>query len=136
MRLIARSLFNGTTEQLIARVEAFRAARVAHASTIGQPAPREEDFIESLCDSAEPYEVEPEPVVVPPPTPEELAAIAAEAARKATFESAIGVDTIIAQLKAMTAAEFDIWWDANVTNAAQAIAVLKRLTRLMVVRLL
>jgi len=139
MKTIPYSLFNGTTEQLIARVEAFRAARAAHASTVGAPAPREEDFVESLCDSGEPYEVAPEPVVVPPPPPPtqaELDAQAAEAARREAFETTIRGDSIVSQLKGMTATEFDAWWDANVTNAAQAITILKRLTRLIIVRLL
>ena len=35
-----------------------------------------------------------------------------------------------------TNAQFDMWWDANVTNAAQAIGALKRLTKLVIRRLL
>jgi hypothetical protein len=139
MKTIPYSLFNGTTEQLITRVEAFRAARIAHASTVGAPAPREEDFVEFLCDLQEPYGVEPKPVVMPPslpPTQAELDAQAAEVVRRETFESTIRGDSIVTQLKGMTAAEFDAWWDINVTNAAQAIAILKRLTRLIIVRLL
>ena len=60
----------------------------------------------------------------------------AEEARKAGVDAAIGADATIAQLKAMTAAEFDTWWAANVTNAAQAINVLKRVTRVVIRRLL
>lgn len=48
---------------------------------------------------------------------------------------ALASDTTLQQLKGMTSAEFDTWWDANVTNAAQAIAVLKRLAKLVIRRL-
>lgn len=61
---------------------------------------------------------------------------AAEAARKAGIDAAIGGDTTIASLKAMTSAEYDTWWAANVTNAAQAIGVLKRVCRVVIRRVL
>jgi hypothetical protein len=64
------------------------------------------------------------------------AASLAEAARKSSIESAIASDTTVASLKAMTNAEFDTWWAANVTNAAQAINVLKRVTRVVIRRVL
>lgn len=67
-----------------------------------------------------------------PPTPEELA----EIARRESLRSAIDGDGIIQNLRTMTAAQFDAWWDANVTNAAQAITVLKRLVKLIIFRLL
>lgn len=51
--------------------------------------------------------------------------------RLAAIDDSIKQDNIIAQIKAMTTAEFDAWWAANVTNAAQAIGVLKRVVRIM-----
>jgi hypothetical protein len=62
--------------------------------------------------------------------------IQAEATREAGLDAAIDGDTTIQQLKAMTNAEFNTWWDANVTTAAQAIAVLKRLARVIIRRVL
>lgn len=59
-----------------------------------------------------------------------------EQARLAEFDAAIKGDTTIAQLKAMTNAEFDAWWDANIDTAAKAIAVLKRLARVIIRRVL
>ena len=61
---------------------------------------------------------------------------AREAVREAAIDSAIAGDATIAQLKGMTNAEFDAWWAANVTTAAQAIAVLKRLARVIIRRVL
>lgn len=42
----------------------------------------------------------------------------------------------LAQLKAMDNAAFSNWYNANVTNAAQAMALLKLLTRVIVRRVL
>lgn len=67
-----------------------------------------------------------------PPTPEQVA----NAARLEELSAAISADTQITALKTMTNAQFDVWWDANVTTAAQAIAVLKHLVRVMIQRLL
>ena len=73
---------------------------------------------------------------------EEAAWLAGEPARVAertrleSLDTAIGNDGVIQTLKSMTAAQFDTWWDANVTNAAQAIGVLKRLVKLVIRRLL
>jgi hypothetical protein len=64
------------------------------------------------------------------------AAIPAKQVRDADMDTAIAGDTVVAQLKAMTSAEFDTWWAANVTNAAQAIGVLKRLARVVIRKLL
>jgi hypothetical protein len=68
-------------------------------------------------------------------TPEELAADT-EQARLVAVDSTIASDNIVASLKKMTNAEFDAWWSANVTTAAQAIAVLKRITRVVIRRVL
>lgn len=65
-----------------------------------------------------------------------IAAAAANAARLSELGATIDADTTISALKAITNAEFNAWWDANVTNAAQAIAVLKRLVRVMIRRVL
>lgn len=59
-----------------------------------------------------------------------------EAARIAAVESAISSDSTVSSLKAMTNAEFDAWWSANVTNLAQAGNVLKRVTRIVLRRVL
>lgn len=64
------------------------------------------------------------------------AAIPAKQVRDADIDTAIAGDSVVAQLKAMTTAEFDTWWAANVTTAAQAINVLKRVTRLVIRKLL
>lgn len=64
------------------------------------------------------------------------ATVPAEIVRDQAIDAAIAGDTTIAQLKAMTAAEFDTWWAANVTTAAQAITVLKRIARLVIRKLL
>ncbi len=68
------------------------------------------------------------------------AAEQAEAGRLAAIDAAnagfaFGGQTL-AQLKAMTNAQFDTWWAANVTNAAQAIAVLKLVARALLRRVL
>ena len=64
------------------------------------------------------------------------AARAAEKHRQADLDTAITGDAQLAAFKAMSNAEFDTWWAANVTNAAQAIAVLKRLAKLVIRRVL
>jgi hypothetical protein len=74
MKTIARTQFNGTPEQLAARVEDFEAALTAHAKTVGVPAPLEVDWIEALVRTGEPYELEPPPQEPTPPTAEEVAA--------------------------------------------------------------
>ena len=60
----------------------------------------------------------------------------AEADRKAGLDSAVDSDSTLNSFKAMTNAEFNTWWDANVTTSAQAIEVLKRLARLIIRRVL
>lgn len=62
--------------------------------------------------------------------------ITGEPARLAAVDTAIVQDNIIQQIKVMTPAEYDAWWAANVTTAAQAIAVLKRVVRVICRRLL
>lgn len=63
-------------------------------------------------------------------------ALQAEADRKATLDTAVSTDTQLNAFKSMSKAEFDTWWAANVTNAAQAIAVLKKLALLIIRRVL
>jgi hypothetical protein len=83
------------------------------------------------------------------PTPDSLtdaavfAARSLEASRLGTIDGAIAANTLgsvtpktVAELKAMTAAEFSPWFDANVTSAAQAIALLKRLALIIIRRVL
>lgn len=66
----------------------------------------------------------------------EEAAKEPERQRIAAIEAEIIGDTILAALKAMTAAEFDTWWAANVTTLAQANNVLKRIARVLLRRVL
>tara|TARA_R110000803_G_scaffold83015_1_gene149191 strand:- start:144 stop:605 length:462 start_codon:yes stop_codon:yes gene_type:complete len=55
-----------------------------------------------------------------------------EAARIAELDNVVSTDTVVNNFKAMTNAEFNAWWTANVTNASDAIGVLKRVTRTMI----
>ena len=59
-----------------------------------------------------------------------------EVLRRQDLDQAIGADAQIAALKAMTNAEYGAWFDANVTNAAQAIGLLKRVVRVLIRRVL
>jgi hypothetical protein len=52
---------------------------------------------------------------------------AAREAREASFDAGISNDQTLQAFRNMTREEFNAWWDANVTNAQQAIGVLKRL---------
>lgn len=61
---------------------------------------------------------------------------AAEKAVADEADAAIKQDAVIVSIKAMTQAEYDAWWAANVTNAAQAIGVLKRVVRVLCRRVL
>lgn len=70
-----------------------------------------------------------------------LDAQTSDATRLAAIDSAIAAATVgtvtpqtIAQLKAMTAAQFGTWFDANFTTAAQCIALLKALVRVLIRR--
>ncbi len=70
-------------------------------------------------------------------------ASSADASRLQSIDDAISSTSIgqvqpatIAQLKAMTNAQFSSWFDANFTTAAQAIALLKALSRVIVRRVL
>jgi hypothetical protein len=47
----------GTQAAVQKRIDDFKAALVAHAQTEGVPAPREDDLIEQLARSGEPFEV-------------------------------------------------------------------------------
>lgn len=73
---------------------------------------------------------------------EETAWATGQSARDATearilsLQTAINDDSVIQNIKSMTASQFDAWWDANVTNATQAIAVLKRIVKIIIFRLL
>lgn len=60
----------------------------------------------------------------------------AEAARTASMDTAIKNDGVLQNLKTLSAAEFDLWWENNITNANQAIQVLKRLVKLIIRKLL
>ncbi len=60
----------------------------------------------------------------------------AEEQRQAALDDAIHNDATLAQLKAMTPAQFDTWWTANITNQATLNAFVKRLARVVIRRLL
>jgi len=51
------------------------------------------------------------------------------------LDTEINNDTVLSNLKSMTNAEFNAYWSANVTTAAQANQVLKRLARLVIRKL-
>jgi len=131
MITVPRTLFAGTLAELQTRVQAFKDARTAHGGTVGVPAPREADFIERLASTGEAYDIE-DPLAVIPPTPVEQA----EIDRRNSFRSAIAGDSVLTQLKAMSNTEFEAWWDSNVTSAAAVIAILKRLVRVVILRIL
>ena len=75
-----------------------------------------------------------ESAIVPPPAPtaDEIKKIAI----REGLESSVSGDSIIKSLKGMDQNEFDAWWTANVNNAAQAIGLLKRLVRILLLRVL
>lgn len=59
-----------------------------------------------------------------------------ERQRLAAHDAAIVGDATVQLLRGMTVAEFDTWWAANVTTVAQASNVLKRVTRVVLRRVL
>lgn len=63
---VTKQQFNGTTEELQARVAAFTAAKVAHTATKGVPAPLEDDVVMHLAAAGQEFAVvelvEPTPV--------------------------------------------------------------------------
>jgi len=101
MQTIPRTLFNGTTLQLQERLASFQQALEDHKFTKGVPAPREEDFIEHLARTKEPFEVEPERVQ---PSAEQLKA-AQIATKRATALFAIRRADIEAAAAAQRAEE-------------------------------
>lgn len=62
------ALFGGAAA-LQARVDAFKAALVAHAHTVGVAAPTEDPFVEQIARSGDTIEVLPAPAPPPPPPP-------------------------------------------------------------------
>jgi hypothetical protein len=81
------------------------------------------------------------------PTPAEAfvdpAVVAADTVRENAIDSNIASTSVgavqpatILQLQAMTVAQYSAWFDANFTTAAQAIGLLKRLTLIVIRRLL
>jgi hypothetical protein len=85
--IIPRGNFTGTWAEMLARIDAFRAAKIAHASTVGVPAPMEHDTIMAAAqaDTVERGSGWPEdaPPPLPEPTPEEIAAAERQAAIQA-----------------------------------------------------
>ena len=76
----------------------------------------------------------PSPVVKAPPepSPQPTAEQIATATRRKSFLDAIVADPQLSQIKALDKDAFDLWWGANVTNATQAIGVLKKLAWILV----
>jgi len=72
------------------------------------------------------------PYVPPVLSPDQIKAIAV----REGLETSVSGDSIIKSLKGMDQAEFDTWWAANITNAAQAIGLLKRLVRILLLRVI
>ena len=71
------------------------------------------------------------------------AQVAAEQARADDIDASIATTTIggaqpatVAQLKAMTRAEYATWFDANFTTLATCVALLRRLTLIVIRRVL
>lgn len=60
----------------------------------------------------------------------------AEEQRHNEFENALSGDATLAQLKLMTNAEYDAWYDANTTTLAAVRILLKRVIKLVIRRLL
>jgi ABC-type methionine transport system permease subunit len=81
--------------------------------------------------------------VIPVEAAIDQAAIAADTVRENAIDSNIAATSVgaiqpatITQLQAMTVAQYSAWFDANFTTAAQAIGLLKRLTLIVIRRLL
>lgn len=91
MLTIARGDFQGTNAELLAqvqqRVAAFKQALADHAKTKGVPAPRDDDLIERLARTDEPYEIEPEPSGPAPLTPVQQAELDMLAKRAAALRA-------------------------------------------------
>lgn len=75
--------------------------------------------------------------------PEAVVDNSASVAREGAIDANIAQTTLggvqpatVAQLKVMSLAEYGAWFDANVTTAAQAIALLRRLTLVIIRRVL
>ena len=64
------------------------------------------------------------------------AARMAEETRRASIHAETNGDAIIDHLKTLTASDIDDWFTANITNAAQAITLLKKLTKIVILKLL
>jgi hypothetical protein len=62
--------------------------------------------------------------------------IAIDKVRTDAIDLNIKNDAVLNAAKAMTNAQFDTWWAANVTNLAQANGVLKLLARIVIRKLL
>jgi len=49
MRIVQPTEWEGSKQDLLARVDAFKAAKAAHAFTVGEPAPIEDPIVEELA---------------------------------------------------------------------------------------
>jgi hypothetical protein len=81
--------------------------------------------------------------VLPPEVTVDQAALAAAATRDSAIDANITATAIggaqpatVAQLKGMDVATYASWFDANFTTTAQALALLKRLTLIVIRRVL
>jgi hypothetical protein len=69
MVIISKTDWPGTKQELLDRIAAFAAACEAHKLTVGEPAPREIDLVETLYGSGAEFDVYTEPPPAPPPPP-------------------------------------------------------------------
>lgn len=69
-----------------------------------------------------------------PPTPD--AGEAAEQARLLELEEEITSDTTLSNIKSMTNAQINTWFDNNINDAASAIQLLKRIVKILIRRVL
>lgn len=72
--------------------------------------------------------------VFTPPTPD--AGEVAEQARLLELEEEITSDTTLSNIKSMTNAEINTWFDNNINDAASAIQLLKRIVKVLIRRVL
>ena len=131
MRTVNKGNFAGTAAEykahILARVQAFVAAKVAHGLTVAQPAPREEELVEYLARTGEDFDVDPDLPEIPPLTQEELDAIAAENARRDAVKADVDAAALIAQLSTATPAQINTFVNNQVNDLADARLMFKRI---------
>jgi len=69
MRIVQPTEWEGSKQDLLARVDAFKAAKAAHAFTVGEPAPIEEPIVQELAALARDEIVLAAELPIEPPAP-------------------------------------------------------------------